>query len=190
MKSKTAYQGIPGSYSHLAVKKYFAGKAITFSCSSFALLFSSVLEKRCKYGMVPVLNSTTGKIKPTQSLLKKNERKVLVIDKISLRISHCLLTYGKTKISNLTSVYSHPQALLQCQGFFKKYPFVKPVKYADTAASGRLIALLKKKKIAAIASSKAAKIYKLNILKKDIQTNKKNYTHFYIISLKGGDNYE
>ncbi len=184
-KIKVSYQGIPGAYSHQAIKKYFKNKALACAKPTFTALFFSVLEGKCLYGMMPVFNSTTGEIKPTCKLLKRSQ--VKVVGEISLKICHNLLSLPDANLREIKKVYSHPQALLQCQKFFKTYPYLKATEYVDTAASAKYISQLKRKGLAAIASSEAGKIYKLKVLKRNVQTRKNNYTHFYIITRKGGE---
>ena len=186
---KVAYQGIPGAFSDIAIKKYFKDKVKACPRFSFEEIFKSVKNKECDFGMVPIENSTSGSIYQNYDFLKKYD--VAIVGEIYLKISHNLLVTPliKTKSQNkrlkmINEVYSHPQALLQCQKFFKNHPWIKAIPAEDTAGSAKDLSRSKKRNVAAIASSEAAKIYKLEVLKKGIETNKNNFTRFVIIRKK------
>lgn len=185
---KIAYQGIVGAYSHIAIKKYFKNKAKAIAKKTFKDIFESVKSKECDFAMVPIENSVAGKIKQNYNFLSKY--KVSIIGEIYLKICHNLMAVpvkNKTKqqrLKMIKKVYSHPQALKQCQGFFKNHAWIKPLPAYDTAGSAKNLSLSKKIDEAAIASSQAAKIYKLEVLKKGIETNKNNFTRFVIIRQK------
>lgn len=176
---KVTYQGVPGAYSDLAAKIYFGPDIQARPASTFDELFQNVISKKADYGIVPIENSTTGSIYQNYDLLAKH--KLFIVGEIYLKISHNLLALPGTSIKQIKRAYSHPQAILQCQKFFQSHPWIKAVNAEDTAGSAKD---LKSPDEAAIASTEAAKIYKLKILAKDIQTNKHNYTRFVIINHK------
>ncbi|PIS09659.1 hypothetical protein COT75_00475 [Candidatus Beckwithbacteria bacterium CG10_big_fil_rev_8_21_14_0_10_34_10] len=184
---KVCYQGIPGAYSQIAIDKYFKRKALAYSKKEFKDLFKSVLEKKSDYAMVPIVNSIIGPIKKNVKLMAKYS--LPIKGKVSLYINHCLLVVPakgvnpSKRLKELRKVYSHPAALAQCYKFFKTHPWLKPIKANDTAGSAKKLAISKDKNTSVIASSKAAKLYKLQIIKKNL-AGKNNYTHFLVISRK------
>lgn len=185
--NKVAYQGIPGAFSDIAIKKYFKEKVKAYPRASFEKLFKAVKNRECDFGMVPIENSIAGSIYQNYDLLK--EYGVAIVGEIYLKISHNLLVIPLAKIKSkrlkmVKKVYSHPQALLQCQKFFKNHPWIKAIPAEDTARSAQNLSQSKKIDTAAIASLKAAKIYKLEILKKGIETDKNNFTRFVVIGYK------
>ena len=122
VKPKVAYQGIPGAFSDIAIKKYFKNKAKAYSTPNFKAMFKAVVDSKCRYAMVPIENSIAGSILPNYDLLTKH--KVYIIGEIYLRISHNLLVVPLRKkiklnqrLKMIKKVYSHPAALLQCQNF-------------------------------------------------------------------------
>jgi prephenate dehydratase len=190
-KIKVAYQGQPGAFSDIALKAYFKNQAIGWPKHTFKKLFESVRVGESNFGMVPIENSIAGSVTPNYDLLASHSLKI--VGELYLKITHNLLVIPtKTKDKKirekmLQKVYSHPVALAQCQKFFTSHPQMKPIVAEDTAGSAKDLAKWQKKDVAAIASSEAAKIYGLEILKKGIETNKNNYTRFVIIAKKGNN---
>ena len=184
-KLKVSYQGISGAYSHLAIKKYFRNKATAYPCPTFKSIFKALINKKCKYAMLPVENSIAGKVGQNYDLIKKY--RFAITGEINLRIHHQLLVVPLKDISQekrlkmIKKACSHPVALAQCQGLFKKHPWIKPTRAEDTAGSAKDLAKSRNKDEAAIASIEAAKIYKLEVLKKNIESSKNNFTRFLII---------
>jgi prephenate dehydratase len=185
---KVAYQGQPGAYSDLAAKKYFGPKVKTVGKNTFEQIFEAVKNKKADFAMVPIENSTAGSVHENYDLLAQYN--VSIVGEMMLRISHNLLVIPlkgenkKKRLKIIKRVYSHPQALKQCRGFFKKNPHLKPIQAEDTAGSAKNLSESVNLDEAAIASVEAAKIYSLQILQKGIETNQHNYTRFLIISLK------
>lgn len=175
-----------GAYSEIAAEEYFGKGIETCPKLSFTEMFEAVEKGVCDFGMVPIENSTTGSIYQNYDLLAKME--VFVVGEIYLRISHNLLVIPvkdidkKKRLTMIKTVFSHPQGIFQCQQFLNSYPWMKPVEAYDTAGSAKGLAESKDILSAAIASSKAAKIYRLEILEKAIETNKNNFTRFLVIS--------
>jgi prephenate dehydratase len=129
-------------------------------------------------------NSIAGSILPNYSLLQDST--MVVIGEIYLRIKQNLVALKGTKVENITEVYSHPIAILQCQAFFDNFPHIKLIDSIDTALSAKEIADNKLKNIGAIASTLAATNYGLEIISEGIETNKMNYTRFLILSDRKG----
>lgn len=180
---KAAFQGEHGAFSDTAAKKYFGGSISTIPSYSFFQVFEKLKQRSVDYGVVPIENSLYGSVYETYDLLLKNSFKIH--GELNLQINHCLLANKDFKIKDIRKVYSHPQALGQCSSFLNKLKDVEIFPSYDTAGSAILLSSSKGEHAAAIASKEAAKIYKLKILKKDIQNNKENFTRFLVISWKG-----
>lgn len=180
---KIAYLGIPGSYSFVASNIYFPKKAMFIKNDSIPDLLEKVSKEICDFGVVPMENTTTGSISETFDHLL--ERDLSIIGEIILHIHHHLLACKSlNSIKEIKRCYSHPQAIAQCQKFFKKYKNIKHVFTSDTATAANFIAREKSKTTAAIAAKLAANLYDLKILEKNIEDNPHNYTRFAVIAKK------
>jgi chorismate mutase/prephenate dehydratase len=179
MGIKIAFQGERGAFSESAVYSYFGHSAEANPCWDLSDVFESVQNGKTKYGVVPVENSLEGSVNQTYDLFLKHN--VMVSGEIVLRIVHCLIAHPCATLSSVKAVYSHPVALAQCRAFLGKLG-VKLVPSVDTAGS---VAAIKKggvKDGAAVASERAAEIYKMKILAKGIEDNESNHTRFFVLS--------
>jgi len=177
---KVAFQGERGAFSEDAVISFF-GEAELFPRRYIADVFEAVLGNDVEFGVVPVENSQAGSINDTYDLLLSYP--LNIYGEIHLRISHCLMTLPGEKLSRIKIIYSHPQALAQCEEFLRKVQ-AEIIPTYDTAGSAKRIKEEGLKGSAAIASKRAAKIYGLEILAEGIETNPNNYTRFFVISKK------
>jgi prephenate dehydratase len=182
---RIAIQGGYGAFHEIAAIKYFKEANIEIvPRNTFKDLFSALKEGKVDYGITAIENSLAGSILPNYSLLR--ESKMKVIGEIFLRINQNLVALPGQTLTDITEVYSHPMALLQCQQFFDDYPEIKLIDSIDTALSAKKIAEEKLNGIAAIASKLAADTYNLSIIAGGIETNKNNYTRFLILEDKNG----
>ncbi|WP_373036241.1 prephenate dehydratase [Sulfurimonas sp.] len=178
MKKKVAYQGVKGAYSHLACyHQYPEYEAI--ACKSFDDTMYLVEEDEADIAMIPMENSTAGRVEEIYRLIPK--MKLYIIDEHFEPVNHCLLALPGSKIENIKSVSSHPQALAQCKGNIEKYHLEAVAKF-DTAGSAEELIKMQDKTHSAIASSLAAEIYDLEILQEEFQDLKNNTTRFLILS--------
>lgn len=178
-KINVGFQGVSGSFSEEALFNYFGREINTCSFNQFEEVFKALKEDKIKYGILPVENSSTGSISEVYDLLRKYG--LYIVGEKCIKISQHLVGIKGTKLEDIEEVYSHPQAFQQSSIFFKDYPQWKLIPYYNTAISARMVADTNSKNIAAVASEKAAKLYNLNIIKKDINYNNSNYTRFIII---------
>ena len=177
-----AFQGEPGAFSELALKRYFQNETMqSVPCESFRCVFESVLAGQTRFGIIPIENSLAGSIHENYDLLLQYPD-INIIGEKKIRIIHNLIGFSDVAISDLKAVYSHPQGLAQCAKFLDGYPEIQRVPFYDTAGSVAHIAKEKKTDCAAIASGEAAKVYGLDILKEGIETNPRNYTRFFVIA--------
>jgi len=177
-----AFQGELGAYSEEAAFHFFGPSIEVKPCESLDVVFKTVEQGEVKFGIVPIENSLEGSISRVYDLLLDSSLRVC--GETELRIAHCLIARPETRLDLVKKVYSHPQALGQCQAFLKHMNFEIVPTY-DTAGSVKMI---KEKGItdgAAIASHRAAEIYGMHILAREIEDNPNNFTRFFILSKHG-----
>lgn len=172
-----ACQGVEGAYSQQACDKIFTAPSISFF-DSFKGVFEAVDKGECEYGILPVENSIHGSVSEVYDLMHKY--KFYIVKEQKLYISHSLLSKGKD-IKKIKEVYSHEQAIGQCEEFIKKNGF-NAISCANTAAAAQMVKNSKRDDIAAIASLSCASVYGLNVLESDIQDSDNNHTRFICIS--------
>lgn len=178
-KVRVAYQGEPGAYSESAVYSYFGSSADPLPCKTFSDVFRSVEMGRTLYGIVPIENSIEGSVNAVYDLFLKYDPKVC--GEIILRIAHCLIANPGTKLEDIKVIYSHPQALGQCRTYLESLN-CELISTYDTAGSVKMIKEKRLMDAGAIAGERAAKIYNMAILARDIADNPNNYTRFFVLS--------
>ena len=173
-----AYQGVEGAYSHLACKKAFP-KSISIACESFEDAMKLVENETADFAMIPVENSTAGRVEEIYRLIPKSS--LFIVSEHFEPVNHCLLGLKGSKLENIKYVGSHPQALAQCYKNIIDLKLTAVAKF-DTAGSAKEIKEKGDIKCAAIASKLAAKLYDLEILKEYFGDLKGNVTRFIILS--------
>lgn len=177
-----SYQGERGAYSEIAVQRYFEGSDFeTLPCKGFRDVFESVLRGESEFGVVPIENSLAGSIHENYDLLLQYGD-VQIVGEQKIRIMHNLIGSEGSDVASITRVFSHPQGLAQCAAFLETLPNAEGVPYYDTAASVAHIAKAGRPDWAAIASSVAASVYGMSIIKEGIETNPRNYTRFFVVT--------
>jgi len=177
MKNKIAIQGELGAYSHLAANNLFK-KVDVLACKTFEDVFEICKKNKNVISVIPIENSLAGRVADIHYLLPKYKLKI--IGEYFHKVEHCLLVNKKVKLQDIKFVRSHSHAIGQCQKNLNKYKLTAVVA-ADTAGSAKYISENFSKSEAAIASSLAAKIYNLKILKKNFEDKKGNTTRFLIM---------
>lgn len=179
---KVAIQGERGSYSEEAAMQFFGPNCFELLMKDHLDdVFESVESGDSDYGVIPVENTSTGSIRKSLDLLL--ERNVRVIGETKVKVSHALLGIMGTSLSEIECVYSHPEAIAQCEKFLRRYGW-KVIPSLDTAGAAKFIAETKDRRAAAIASERAALMYGLEVLIKDVQDLPTNITRFFVISLE------
>lgn len=173
-----AYQGIAGAYSFIAAGKMFP-HAQYLPCFSFADAFSAVQNGMADYAVIPIENSTAGQVTESQLLMESTNLKTVA--EYYLRIEHQLIGLKGSKLSDIKTVISHPQALAQCSNFINRH-HLRQIIGADTAGSCPEISARGDVSLAAIASRTAAQIYDLEILAENIEDNPDNTTRFLVLA--------
>ena len=178
---KVGYLGVPGSYSEAALQKECQTmeefEAIGFP--NFQAIIDALASKRISMAVIPVENSTTGFIARSADLFR-HQPIVAVADRFE-SVQHSLWALPGSQLSDITDVYSHPEALSQCDTFFAANPQLTQHAYTDTAQAAAFIQRSQLPHQAAIASQRAGELYGLEALRQDIQTEESNTTRFYIM---------
>ena len=173
---KIAYQGIPGSYSESCAKQMYP-ECETISCKTFDECFEKAKQDNSIRSIIPESNKTTGNIGVEYLIFKY---RLNIYAEHFFPIKHNLLGIKGSNLDSIKDVYSHAQALSQSSNFIKKNNLIENVR-ADTAGSAKYVSDTNDKTKAAIASKLSAEIYKLEILKEDIQDEKNNVTRFLLM---------
>lgn len=173
-----AFQGLPGAYSNLACRAAYPAMT-ALPCASFEDMFAAVHDGQARLAMVPIENSVAGRVADIHHLLPGSG--LHIIAEHFQRVNHQLLGVKGARISDLKTASSHIQALSQCRNSLRTLG-LKPMVHADTAGAAAEIAARGDKSAAAIASSLAAEIYGLDILKPDMEDAVHNTTRFVVMA--------
>jgi arogenate/prephenate dehydratase len=174
---RLAYQGEPGAYSEAAARLY-SPHADTLPCKTFDEVFEAVMQKRATHGIVPMENSIGGTIHRNYDLLVDHE--IPITGEVEVDVVHCLQALPGTKMEDVKIVYSHPQALAQCEQYLKGLGVTVEAVY-DTAGGAKLVAEQQLKGAAALASRRAAEVFGLEVLQEAVQDFEYNITRFFVI---------
>jgi len=172
-----AFQGIRGAFSESALRKHFGAGAVARGFALSEEVFEAVKNGVADFGILPVENTIAGPVSVNSDLLLKEN--VFVVGETYLRIEHCLL--GAGRLRDVMTVYSHPVALAQCHKFLKRRG-LRAVPEYDTAGAAELVARRALPSEAAIASEQCAKAYGLNVLARNIQSFRDNFTRFLVFA--------
>ncbi len=178
MKLKIAYQGEPGANSHIACLEVYPD-CEPVSCRTFEDAFQVLKDGEATLAMIPIENSVAGRVADIHHLLP--ESNLHIIGEHFLRIHHQLMALPGVGIDTLQSVHSHVQALGQCRKITRELE-LKAVVAVDTAGAARELMEAGDKTRAVLASTLAAEVYGLNILRKNVEDEAHNTTRFVILS--------
>jgi len=179
LKLKVGIQGGAGSFHEISSIFHFGADTENVPFETFDKLTDAIESNKLDAGLMAIENTVAGSLLPNYALLNKD---VQIIGEILLHIEQNLLVLPGQTIEDIREVHSHPMALQQTAKFFKQYPHIKMIESEDTANSAKKIAEQNLKGIAAIASIRAADLFGLQVLNKSIETNKRNFTRFLILT--------
>ncbi|HET6424949.1 MAG TPA: prephenate dehydratase [Planctomycetaceae bacterium] len=176
---RVAYLGPAYSFTHIAAIERFGESADLIPVNTISAVFEEVNRGHADFGLVPIENSTDGRIIDTLDMFTRLPLRIC--GEVQLAIHHNLL--GKSQRADVTEIYSKPQALSQCRDWLSRnMPHARPIEVASTSTAAQLAR--DKPGVAAIASRQAAMEYNLNILAENIEDNKNNVTRFAVIGDK------
>jgi len=177
---KVAIQGIVGSFHEEAAHKFFGDEIQTIECNTFRDLAQIIDKEEVDFGMMAIENTIAGSLLANYSLMREYHLKIIGEQFIHIHMN--LMALPGVKIEDLSFITSHPIALAQSAEYLYTLKHATLVEHLDTAAAAKDISDKGLTNTAAVASATAAKLYGLNILEKNIETNKKNYTRFLVLS--------
>ncbi|MDO4974253.1 MAG: prephenate dehydratase [Eubacteriales bacterium] len=176
-----ACQGVEGSYQQLACERLFKRPNILYF-SNFNAVFSAIESGLCRYGVVPVENSTAGSVNAVYDLMRRHDFRI--IRSVRLKVDHNLLARPGVKLEDVREIYSHEQAISQCAAFLQQHPGVRVIPCENTAAAARMVAESPRRDIAALASRSCMGLYGLEALAESVQDQSNNFTRFICIAKK------
>jgi chorismate mutase/prephenate dehydratase len=177
---RVVYQGVEGAYQHEAALQYFGEDVNIFHMESWRGCMEAIKEGMADYAVLPIENSSAGEVNDIYDLLEEYEN--YIVGEQILKIDHALLGIPGAKLSDIQTVYSHPQALMQCAVYLEQQEGWKQETLANTAMAAKKVAEDQDITQAAIASEEAAKHHGLVVLKKPINHNRFNSTRFIIVT--------
>lgn len=176
---RVVHQGVEGAYSHAAAIQYFGEKTEIYHVARFEDAMKEVQLGNADYAVMPIENSSAGAVIDMYDLLTRYDN--YIVAETFLPVNHALLGVPGAKLSDVKTVFSHPQALMQCSAFLNDNG-LKQISVENTAVAAKRVVEEGDKSQAAIASEIAGKLYGLELLKPSIQNNQGNTTRFVILA--------
>lgn len=173
-----ACQGVEGAYSQMACEHIFPAGSIMYF-QYFENVFQAVEKGLCRYGILPIENSTAGSVNRIYDLMM--EHNCYIVRSCRVKVDHCLLANPGSALNDIKEVVSHEQALAQSAEFLKSIG-VKAIPVKNTAVAAQMVHDSGRKDLAALSSRSAAELYALNVLKASVQDTRSNFTRFICIS--------
>ncbi|OOF86377.1 chorismate mutase [Rodentibacter ratti] len=178
-----AFLGKRGSYSNLAARSYAARyqkQFIELGCQSFEQVFEKVKNGEADVGILPLENTTSGAINEVYDLLQHTD--LSLVGELAYPIKHCVLVNDATNLSQIDTLYSHPQVIQQCSQFIHNLDRVH-IEYCESSSHAmQLVSSLNKPNIAALGNEDGGKLYGLSVLKTNIANQENNITRFIVVS--------
>ena len=180
-RAVVACQGVAGAYSQQACERIFKIPKIMY-LKNFNGVFSAIDQGLCQYGILPLENSTAGSVNQIYDLMMRYN--FHIVKSIKLKIDHSLLAPEGVKKEDIREVFSHKQAIMQCEEYLKQFKNIKITVCENTAEAAKKVALSGRKDAAALASRVCGELYGLNCIEEGTQDNGNNYTRFICIAKK------
>ena len=181
-RAMVACQGVEGAYSQIAAEKLFKAPNILFF-SNWEKVFSAIEAGLCRYGVLPIENSTAGSVKQVYDLMI--DRNFRIVRTVRIKIDHNLLAKPGVKLSEIREIYSHEQAINQSSAFLASLgPSVKITRVENTAKAAQMVAESDRRDVASLSSRSCASQYGLSVLASSVQDNGNNHTRFICITNK------
>ena len=174
-----ACQGVEGAYSEMACGRLFK-RPNTFFFSSFEAVFSAIEKGLCRYGVLPLENSTAGSVNAVYDLMMKHDFRI--VRSVRIKVDHNLLANPGARLEDIREIYSHEQAISQCAHFLQELPNVKVIRCENTAAAARMVAESGRSDAAALSSRACMELYGLSCLAASVQDQGNNFTRFICIA--------
>ena len=180
--ARIVYQGVEGAYSHEAAMKYFGQEADLFHVNTWEEAMKAVEGGTADYAVLPIENSSAGAVSDNYDLLIKYHN--YIVAEVMLPVSHALLGVPGSSVEQIRTVFSHPQALMQCSEYLNSHGEWKQISVENTAVAAKKILEEGDVTQAAVASEGAGKRYGLTALETEINYNRDNVTRFIVVAKK------
>ena len=181
-KMRIVFQGVEGAYSQQAMTEYFGQECDSFHVETWKDAMEAIKNGEADFAVLPIENSTAGIVSENYDLLVEYDN--YIVGEQVIQIKHALLGLPETELSDITCVYSHPQALMQCGEYLYEYADWEKISLKNTAVAAKKVKEDGDKSHAAIASELTAKLYGLKVLDANISNSKNNATRFIIVTNK------
>lgn len=179
-RTTVACQGVEGAYSQIASEKLFRAPNIMFF-SDWEKVFDAIDAGMCRYGVIPIENSTAGSVKKVYDLMISKNFKI--VRTVRIKIDHNLLAKEGVRPEEIREIFSHEQAISQCQGFLaREYPNAKITRVENTATAAKMVSESERRDVASLSSRSCASQYGLRVLRSSVQDNGNNHTRFICIT--------
>lgn len=175
-----AFQGERGAFSYSAALKLLGSGIRDLPCPTFRDVFESLKSGKVNFAVLPIENTLHGSVLENYDHLL--EYAFPICGETNVRIAHNLIVMPGVRFREIRKALSHPVALNQCREFFKKNKQIEPVSFYDTAGSVKMLSERNEPGAAAIASESAAKIYNGEILRRNIEDDRQNFTRFFLLT--------
>ena len=174
-----ACQGVEGAYSQIACDRMFRDAKIMYF-SSFDKVFTAIEQGMCRYGVLPIENSTAGSVNKVYDLMIQHN--FHIVRSTRIKINHSLAVKPGVKMEEIKEIFSHEQAIAQCADFLKTLDGVKVTACANTAMAAEMVAKSERRDVAALCSRYCTELYGLNSLRESVQDEGNNHTRFICIA--------
>lgn len=179
-KSRIVFQGVEGAYTQLALKEYFGEDVNSYHVDTWRDAMEAIANGEADFAVLPIENSSAGIVSENYDLMVEYGH--CIVGEQIIRIDHALLGLPEADLSDITDVYSHPQALMQCSKYLDIRRDWEKHSVKNTAMAAQKVRDDAKLHKAAIASTLNAELYGLKVLDEAIQNNKSNATRFIIVT--------
>jgi prephenate dehydratase len=180
---RVAFQGELGAFSQGAIRQILGKAGQPQPCQQFEEVFEALGKGCVDAAVAPIENTLHGSVHKNYDLMLKHD--FIITAETNVRIVHNLIAPPGMRFAQVRRVYSHEVALNQCLDFFRRHKNIESVPFYDTAGSVKMVLAERPDGAAAIASELAAKIYGGQILKREIEDDRQNYTRFFLLEPKG-----
>lgn len=180
--ARVVYQGVEGAYSQMAMNAFFGEHTDSFHVETWRNAMEALKNGEADFAVLPIENSSAGIVSENYDLLVEYDN--YIVGEQTIKVDHALLGLPEAEIADITCVYSHPQALMQCVDFLDEHRDWERISLKNTAMSAKKVVEDGKRNQAAIANPLTAEIYGLKVLKSSINYSSENSTRFIIVSGK------
>ena len=179
---RIVFQGVEGAYSQQAMTEYFGQECDSFHVETWKDAMEAIQNGEADFAVLPIENSTAGIVSENYDLLVEYDN--YIVGEQVIQIKHALLGLPETELADIQSVYSHPQALMQCGNYLYEHADWEKISLKNTAVAAKKVKEDADKTQAAIASTLTAELYGLKVLDANISNSQSNETRFIIVTNK------